>query len=58
VSTPPPPPPKPPTDKELIAVLLEKLGVDWKDKDQAEAAVWSITELELVETNFPGTAIA
>ena len=50
-------PPKPPvSDKEKIATYLEKLGIDWKNAEQAKAAIRSITQLDPEEKNFPEIA--
>jgi len=37
----------------LIAAHLEELGINWKDAEQAKAAIRSITQLEPEEANFP-----
>jgi hypothetical protein len=51
-STPPPPLKQEIPDNLYIAALLKKLGIDPTDKDQTNAAVRSITELELIPANF------
>jgi hypothetical protein len=40
------------TDRELIALYLEELGIDYTDKEQAKAVVLSITQLTLEEPNY------
>jgi hypothetical protein len=39
--------------RALIAAHLEELGINWKDPEQAQAAIRSITQLEPEEANFP-----
>jgi hypothetical protein len=43
-------------DRPLVGILLQKLGIDPYNKEEAAAAVRSITELEPVEDNFPMSA--
>jgi len=39
--------------RALIAAHLEELGINWKDAEQAQAAIRSITQLEPKEANCP-----